>query len=357
MHRAPGLIGARVTRSARFELCASPRWHRAVLSVGVHPVKMLLVLICSSAWQHTPRSSIIRARDTAIASQAFAKAAACQAELDDYVACLRGDPKLLPASMLVEARQDAIEREDFRHAAALQSEISEACRLAEAPSTAFASIFHRSGEIICRYPDSEELGTSCCYSASLPEATPAQVYALFADPARWPECMFFSSALNGLQGGATDLRTQAGVVLQGATFREVAGAPPLLPVQFTWSCTRADDFGSEGGLLEFEATDSDVGEARRSIRISTEDGQGGRTCSVQLETSCSAPSQYFKVMQLIDERFFSLLLSSALAAEGGPLGGFSVKSAIVWIVLISAWAVSSFGWLASFGLAGGAVPV
>ena len=267
--------------------------------------------------------------------------------------CLRGDPKLLPASMLLEARQAAIEREDFLAAESIQAEIKEACEIASSPSKAFSSIFQsRSRPIISRVPDGDEESLTVCYSASLSEATPAQAFALLSNPARWPDCMLFSSILDGVK----DWQDASGTELEGITFREVAGAPPLFPVQFTWSCTRATDSGSEGGILDFEATNSDVGEARRSIRIlAMEDGPG---CSVQVETSCSAPSPIFKLMQFVDERFFSFLLSTMLAPEGSPLGGLSAKSAIVWSVLIFGWATSSFGWLASFGLTGGgAMPV
>lgn len=312
----------------------------------------MLLLVVGSAWhggRPATRAELIAARNAAVRDQSFTNAQRLQDELDAYTTALRGDPKFLPASMLLEAQEDAIERESYEEADAIKAEIGLVCKLAPSAASAF-SIFRRARTVVSSALDGgneETLGTSIRYVASS-DASPSQAYALLANPARWNEFLIFSSELEGLD----DEGAAGGGAQEGATFKEIAGAPPLLPVQITWRCTRAEDNGSDGGVLEFEAVASDgVGDARRSITVRAMNDLGGSSdeagADIQLETWCSNASPVYTLMQRVDELLFAYLISGVLASDGG---GVSAKTTIVWSVLIFGWAASSFGWLASFGL-------
>ena len=170
--------------------------------------------------------------------------------------------------------------------------------------------------------------------ATLQVASVATAYELVATPARWPELALFSSRV-----AVADMsmqRTAQSRLTAGTVVDELAGAPPLLPLQLSWVCKTADVQGSRGEVF------LDAGTCQRSYKVAV-DARGG--CRVELTTMCMQPSPLYRVLLTIDAVFFPYLLSAAAASDGSQPS--VAKPAIVWSVLISGWALSSFGWMAA----------
>ena len=87
---------------------------------------------------------------------------------------------------------------------------------------------------------------------SLP-ARPATVHAFLSTPSNWPRIVASSHSIAGYEAGE-----KMGV---GDTVAEIFGAPPLLPLQVSWECTRSD---VEKGVLRFNSPDGLEGVAVRA---------------------------------------------------------------------------------------------
>ena len=280
------------------------------------------------------RSQYAHAINAAANEQNYATCARLKAEMDALLAELDGEPQLMPACLLKDALEYALEREEYERAAAIRAEMGLACKLS--PSGAFTRIWNprhgRSSQISCRLDDASRVTLRNMAETT---AAPAQTFETLRTPSQWPELALFSSKVFAIDMAMQ--RTVTDPLQAGAIIKEVAGAPPLIPVRFTWICRSASP---EAGVVTLESVGSDAGDCLRSYLVES-NGVGGSR--VTLESTYSAPSPVFQIFLRIDALFFSFLLNQ-VANSGVP----SAKQCIVWGGLLFGWAVSSLGWMSLF---------
>lgn len=181
--------------------------------------------------------------------------------------------------------------------------------------------------------DSDEIAEPKKYIASAEafskSAGPSQVFSLLSSPESWSNIFLFTS------------KVEAEELVQDAILKELAGMPPILPLQLTWRCNEVD---VDSGVLEF-TSEGVAGIATDCVRRFVVRGDGDQGSKVELTTQCTVADSAFAALAAsllrLDNALFSLLLPAAIE-------GTSRKGILVWSVLILAWAVSSFGWLAVY---------
>ena len=170
-------------------------------------------------------------------------------------------------------------------------------------------------------------------TARLPGTSPSEAFSLISTPSNWASLAVASHRVSG--------EAVARPLSVGDTVEELAGAPPLLPLQLEWRCVSAD---TAQGYLALESVGALSG-CRREVRSSaTDDG-----CLVELSISypsSEAPlSGAVDALVSLDNAITTQLLLPNVAAESAV----PAKEVLVWSVLIAGWAVSSVGWMSTMG--------
>ena len=168
-------------------------------------------------------------------------------------------------------------------------------------------------------------------TAELRGVSSREAFELVATPTNWAD---LAVASNRVSGQVTRLQA-------GDRVEELAGAPPLLPIKFDWTCEVSDP---DAGILTLASTAGAgpfAAGCRREARATATDGG----CAVELSFSYTpaegAPSALVDLLVRADNALSTrLLLPSVAAGSGVP-----AKSLLVWTVLIAAWATSSLGWM------------
>ena len=168
-------------------------------------------------------------------------------------------------------------------------------------------------------------------TAELRGVSSREAFELVATPTNWAD---LAVASNRVSGQVTRLQA-------GDRVEELAGAPPLLPIKFDWTCEVSDP---DAGILTLESAAGAgpfAAGCRREARATATDGG----CAVELSFSYTpaegAPSALVDLLVRADNTLSTrLLLPSVAAGSGVP-----AKSLLVWTVLIAAWATSSLGWM------------
>lgn len=196
--------------------------------------------------------------------------------------------------------------------------------------------FQSSGSSAAQMSDaSASAATVLTAKSCLPNTSPAEAYSILSSTGKWPE-VFLSSVRVNIDGTALD---------QGMKVEELAGLPPLLPLQLVWECKTAD---ADRGTLELasEGVDGLVKDYTRRLTVSSDAGSGS---VVELETEFTAGSSLFAAIIALLIRSDHALFDSVLLPSAVEQGGLSRKSLLVWSILIGAWAISSFGWMRATG--------
>ena len=173
-------------------------------------------------------------------------------------------------------------------------------------------------------------------TANLRGVSPADAFTLVSTPSNWASLAVGSHRVSG------EALTEP--LVAGVAVEELAGAPPLLPLEIVWVCRTADwTADAEAGILtlESEGVAGLLTDCKRVAQVkATESG-----CAVELSLSYTSSGSALAVLidplVVMDNSVTTQLLLPSVAA-GSAL---PAKQILVWGVLIGAWATSSVGWM------------
>ena len=177
--------------------------------------------------------------------------------------------------------------------------------------------------------------------ALLPSTPPDEAYDIVTTPANWADLFLFASKVE-----ATDGADSEAPLRKGTRIRELAGVPPILNELF-WVTTVSDP---KRGVLELASAGGSVldrigaRDAKLSVLV-TSDGAGSK-----VEVGASFVGEGPLAAVVAPALGFELGVSAGLLFPSRvKADGTSPKAALVWTVLIAAWASISYGFFVVVG--------
>ena len=177
--------------------------------------------------------------------------------------------------------------------------------------------------------------------ALLPSTPPDEAFDIVTTPANWADLFLFASKVE-----ATDGADSEAPLRKGTRIRELAGVPPILNELF-WVTTVSDP---KRGVLELASAGGSVldrigaRDAKLSVLV-TSDGAGSK-----VEVGASFVGEGPLAAVVAPALGFELGVSAGLLFPSRvKADGTSPKAALVWTVLIAAWASISYGFFVVVG--------